>query len=114
MKTIRRRDGTTVTVDDSYLLANGETWLIPWALMDSKPMMDKPPLVHDGRGNPAGCRPGFRYSTDAAAEAARIDAYRIYDEDVSSAGSLTAGRARQTSIGSRLSLWWRASDRASP
>ena len=77
MKTITRRDGTRIEVGDDYILQDGESMVVGLQFMDSRR------VIHDGRGNPAGQRPGFLFSDDDPAEKARDDAYREYAETVS-------------------------------
>ena len=52
-------------------------------------------MVHDGRGNLAGERPGFLHGDNEPAERARVDAYRQYAED-GVADKTWARRAFQT------------------
>ena len=75
---IRGRDGVIRFEDDSYILADGESLLLEMRFMDARRSM-----IHDGRGNPAGQRPGFLYSDGERAERARVDAYMQYAEEVS-------------------------------
>jgi hypothetical protein len=72
---IKAHDGTIRKEPDDYVLRDGETLVVPRALMDSRT------FIHDGRGNPAGQRPGFLFSDDdqAELEAAR----RQYAADIS-------------------------------
>ena len=73
---MRQRDGTMREVDDAYILRDGEAFVVEMRFMDSKGWT----IVHDGRGNPAGQRPGFLYSDgNERAEQALADAYRAYD-----------------------------------
>jgi hypothetical protein len=70
---VRGRDGAIRLVSDNYILQDGEARVIELPFMDA----------HDGRGHPAGQRPGFLYS-DAyeEAERARVDAYAEYDKTI--------------------------------
>ena len=77
MKKIRRRDGTMAEVDDGYIIADGESFTIPLAMMDARRGM-----IHDGRGNPAGQRPGFLVRDNAAEEQAVEAAYREYAQSI--------------------------------
>ena len=77
MRQVKARDGTVRDVADSYILANGESYVVALTMMDSRI------TVHDGHGRPAGQRPGFLYS-NATNEQARVDAYMAYDADISS------------------------------
>jgi len=78
MRTIKRRDGRQVEVDDSYILANGESYLIPLHLMDSGPRM-----VTDSFGRPAGGKPGFMYAADDVALAVTETLHREYCDALS-------------------------------
>ena len=73
---IRGRDGKTREENDDYVLKDGEGMTVPPMFMDSRRM------VHDGRGNVAGCRPGFLISDDERAAQAVRDAYAQYDADI--------------------------------
>lgn len=76
MKKIRRRNGADAMVDDDYILQDGEGFVIPLSMFDSKPVM-----ITDSRGNPAGQRPGFLFTNDAA-ERALDDAHLQYRTDI--------------------------------
>ena len=78
MKKIRRKDGTEVMVDDSYILADGEGFTIPLTMMDSMRGM-----IHDGNGGPVGQRPGFLVRDNEADDQAVEAAYREYAATVS-------------------------------
>ena len=77
MRTIKRRNGSLVEVDDGYILAHGEAYIVPLNLMDSRSM------ITDSRGMPAGSRPGFLFADNEADDQAREDAYREYAATVS-------------------------------
>ena len=77
MKKIRRRDGTVAEVADDYIIADGESFTIPLAMMDARRM------VHDGRGNPEGQRPGFLFCVNEADDQAVEAAYREYAKSIS-------------------------------
>ena len=63
---VRGRDGTIREVSDDYVLQDGEATMVELPFMDARRGM-----VHDGRGHPAGQRPGFLYSDNEQAERAR-------------------------------------------
>jgi hypothetical protein len=86
-KHIRRADGTLAEVADDYVMQSGETFYAFMQHMDRAPDPTSvehaeqvtraavagggshvPPLVatHDGRGGPAGQRPGYVFAGDAA------------------------------------------------
>ena len=62
-------------VDDDYILQDGEGFVIPLSMMDSRRM------ITDSRGNPAGQRPGFLY---ADSNQSILDAaHQAYKDDLS-------------------------------
>ena len=64
-------------VSDDYIIADGEATLVPLSFMDAKGM------IHDGRGNPAGQRPGFLFCDNEADDQAVEAAYREYAKSIS-------------------------------
>jgi hypothetical protein len=77
---IRRRDGSTVEVDDAYVLRDGEAFVIPLNMLDSKRRVS---MIHDSRGQPAGSRPGYLLRDDGPAERELEEARRQYKADIS-------------------------------
>jgi hypothetical protein len=75
---IKARDGTIREVGDNYILADGESLAVGLMFMDGKRGM-----VHDGRGNVAGMRPGFLFCDNEADDQAIEAAYREYAATVS-------------------------------
>ena len=71
---VRGRNGAIREVNDDYVLLDGEARVVELPFMDAKGR----PMVHDGRGHPAGQRPGFLYSDDnEQAERARGCLYGV-------------------------------------
>ena len=69
---VRGRDGAIRVVSFDYVLQDGEARVVELPFMDARGRT----MVHDGRGQPAGQRPGFLYSDgNEQAERARVDAY---------------------------------------
>ena len=50
---IRGRDGAIREVGDGHVLQDGEAYVVEMIHMDSR----RRAKIHDGNGNPAGCRP---------------------------------------------------------
>jgi hypothetical protein len=76
---VRGRDGALRSVNDDYILRDGETMVIETMFMDAQ----RRPMIHDGHGNPAGQRPGFLYSdANEQAEQSLVDAYAEYDATI--------------------------------
>ena len=76
---VRGRDGAIRSVNDDYILRDGEARVVELPFMDAQGR----PMIHDGRGHPAGQRPGFLYSdNNEQAERALADAYTEYDEAI--------------------------------
>jgi hypothetical protein len=74
---VRGRDGAIREVSDGYVLRDGEARVV------ELPFMDNATMVHDGRGQPAGQRPGFLYSDgNKRAERKRVDAYTEYADAI--------------------------------
>jgi hypothetical protein len=52
---IRDRSGAVREVDDGYILRDGEAFVIPLNMMDSRMVS----VIRDASGSPAGTRPGY-------------------------------------------------------
>ena len=74
---VRGRDGAVREVSDDYILRDGEARVVDLPFMDAGGRT----MVHDGRGHPAGQRPGFLLS-NATNEQARVDAYTEYRDAI--------------------------------
>jgi hypothetical protein len=97
---IRGRDGAIREVDDDYILADGETLMVPLNFMDARRSM-----IHDGHGNVAGQRPGFLFCDDELTEAAREAAYQEYAATVSE--RWRKGQPKQTETAPQTFQAWR-------
>jgi hypothetical protein len=88
MTQIRRKNGTIEVVDDDYILASGESIVLPFQFRDEgqRAVAATTGLVlHDGMGNPAGYKPGYVFA-DADDGCADADAaYSQYCRDLQDA-----------------------------
>src|SRR6187399_2443397 len=73
---IKRRDGTMAEVRDGYVLQDGESFTRPLMMMDSRS------TITDGRGHPAGTRPGFLFADDDVADAVKATNYQNYRDGI--------------------------------
>jgi hypothetical protein len=73
---IRKADGSVHDVAETYVLCDGETMMIEMTMFDSGRM------VHGGRGNPAGQRPGFLYADSDIDMAVKETVYKEYADAI--------------------------------